>query len=124
MAQINSIQRQRILHLWVKDVESNGVLDKAEREELTALQQKAGLAPDAPLSLVRRWALGQLGATLPNSLQRSMSGREAQLQTLACRWPAPRRTTQQRIVELWEQRILWDMTPKQQELWRLRQSWT
>jgi hypothetical protein len=60
-------------------------------------------------------------------LQRSMtpprSGRQAMLDTMAARWPAPRLTTQQKIVELWEQRILFDMSPKQRELWRMKQRW-
>ena len=76
----------------------NGLLDKADKDELVALQKLSGIAPDAPISLVNKWAAGLLGATIPDSLQRdatrrSMSGRRAVLETLAARWPAPHAST-------------------------------
>jgi hypothetical protein len=76
-----------------------------ERKELRHLLQIAGLISDTPLES----APGQ-----------PISGRSALLATLAARWPAPRLTTRQKIVELWEQRIMFDMTPHQRALWKMR----
>jgi hypothetical protein len=114
---VNAIQRQRILTLMTKDVDSNGVLDKAERAELVALQQLAGIAPDAPLVLVKEWAAGLLSASFPNSVQRSMTQHQVELARM--RWPT-HMTPAQRLVELFRQRGEWDMTPAQLAVDRLR----
>jgi hypothetical protein len=120
MAQVSAIQRQRIAYLMQLEASRNGLLDKAERDELTALQKLAGIAPDAPISLVNKWAAGLLGATMPNSLQRSMSPRQRVVETLQHRWPEPRLTPRQKTVELLRLKAEFDMTPKQRVVNRLR----
>ena len=125
--QVSAVQRQRIAYLMQLQASRNGVLDKAERDELTALQKLAGIAPDAPISLVNKWAAGLLGASIPNSLQRSMtpprSGRQAMLDTLAMKYPRRPMSGRQAIVELYRQRMLWDLSPKQRELQRMKDRW-
>ncbi len=128
MAQISAIDRQRILTLMTREVETNGLLDKADRDELTALQKLAGLAPTAPIELVHRWAAGLLGATLPNSMQRSPSQRsmdhhQRQLELAAMRYPRPL-SGRQAIVALWRERMDWDLTPRQAALQRMKERWT
>jgi hypothetical protein len=131
--QVNRQQRERIAELMAREIDANGLLKKEDRDELTGLQQLAGVAPDAPLDLVRKWAAGELSAT-PNTIQRSMgmtatprrdrSGRSAQLATLAARWPAPRLTPRQKIVELYRMRGEWYLTPRQIQLQRMKERWT
>jgi hypothetical protein len=120
VAQISAIDRQRILTLMTREVETNGLLDKVDRDELTALQKLAGL--------VRRWAAGLLGATLPNSMQRSPSQRsmdhhQRQLELAAMRYPRPL-SGRQAIVALWRERMDWDLTPRQAALQRMKERWT
>jgi hypothetical protein len=118
---VNAIQRQRIAYLMEEEANSNGVLDKAERAELVALQKLAGIAPDAPIALVREWAAGLLGASLPNSLQRSsMTPYQRQVELARLRWPSPPLTPAQRICELFRQRADWYLTAPQREVDRLR----
>jgi hypothetical protein len=117
---VNAVQRQRILTLMTKDIDTNGVLDKAERAELVALQQLAGVAPDSPLALVREWASGRLSASFPNSVQRSMTPSQRLVELARLRWPTTLMTPKQRIVELFRQRGLWDMNPAQRVMDRLR----
>lgn len=120
MAQVNAVQRQRIAYLMQLEASRNGVLDKAEKDELTALQKLAGISPTAPISLVNKWAAGLLGVSLPNSMQRN---RERQLELAALRCP-PWFTPKQRICELLRQKGEWYLTPKQAELQRMRERWT
>jgi hypothetical protein len=125
-AQVNAVQRQRIAYLMQLEASRDGVLDKADRDELTALQKMAGIAPDAPISLVNKWAAGLLGSTIPNSLQRkpshrSMSHAQRQVELLGMRWgPTPRLTPRQKLVELYRIKAEFDMTPRQIELERMR----
>jgi hypothetical protein len=120
MAQVKAVQRQRIAYLMQLELSRNGLLDKADRDELTALQKLAGIAPDAPISLVNEWAAGLLGATIPNSLMRQ---RQRQLELMELRWPRQPISGRQAIVELYRQRMLWDLSPKQAELQRMREKW-
>jgi hypothetical protein len=133
MADVTRIQRERIAELMSKDADLNGLLDPAERQELTSLQVLAGIAPDAPISLVRRWARGELGASIPNSMQRSMRGmtisqrssmtpRQREVELLGNRWPKPRLTGRQAVVELYRIRDDWSKTPKQRAVERMRRS--
>lgn len=124
MAQVTAIQRQRIAYLMQLEASRNGLLDKAEKDELVALQKLAGIAPDAPISLVNQWAAGLLGTSIPNSMQRSMTPRQRLVETLGNRWPTPRLTPRQKIVELYRIKVEWDMTPKQIALERMRERWT
>lgn len=126
--QVNAVQRQRIAYLMQLEASRNGLLDKADKDELVALQKLAGIAPDAPLSLVNKWAAGLLGATIPDSLQRrsmttshrGMTNRQRQVEILGMRWPTRPLTPRQKLVALAEQRILFDMTPRQRAVWRMR----
>jgi hypothetical protein len=91
-------------------------LSTAEREELSTLQRLTRISDDAPMRLVRQWADGGLSGT------RSMSVKHRQLETLAMRWPKPRLSGRQAIVELYRIRGEWVMTPKQIAVERLRWS--
>jgi hypothetical protein len=118
VAQVNAVQRQRIAYLMQLEISRNGLLDKADRDELVALQKLAGIAPDAPISLVNKWAAGLLGATIPNSLMRQ---RQRYLELMEMRWgPRPRLTGKQALVELYRLKGEWYLTPQQIELERLR----
>jgi hypothetical protein len=74
MAQVKAVQRQRIAYLMELELSRNGLLDKADRDELTALQKLAGIAPDAPISLVNKWAAGLWGQPSRTALCASASG--------------------------------------------------
>jgi hypothetical protein len=122
--QVNAVQRQRIAYLMQLEASHNGVLSPADRAELVKLQKLAGIAPDAPLSLVNKWAAGLLGATIPNSLQRrSMTNRQRQVETLGMRWPRQPISGRQAVVELLRIRAEWHLSPRQRQLLRMRQSW-
>jgi hypothetical protein len=117
VTEVSRSQRQRIVALMDKERFSGVRLSTAEREELSALQRLAGISEDAPMRMVRQWAAGELSAT-PNTMQRSMtpqqrqveilgmrwpkpplSGKQAVLETLALRWPKPRLTSRQKLIE-------------------------
>ena len=121
--QVSAVQRQRIAYLMQLEASRNGLLDKAEKDELTALQRLAGIAPDAPISLVNKWAAGLLGATVPNSLQRSMDQRQRELELMRMRWPRQPMSGRQAAVELRRQSMMPGLTPRQRELWRMRETW-
>lgn len=99
MAEVNRLQRQRILVLMQKENDHNGLLSPAERDELLELQVLAGLRLDAPLHLVNQWAAGTLDTLEPSMTRgmkygerqrnprRPMSGRQAVAATLGMRWP-------------------------------------
>jgi hypothetical protein len=122
--QVNAVQRQRIAFLMQLEASRNGLLDKADKDELTKLQKAAGIAPDAPISLVNKWAAGLLGATIPNSLQRSMTPRQRQVEILAMRWPRQPLTGRQAALELRRQSMMPGLSPRQRELWAMREGWT
>lgn len=128
---ISSVQRQRLLAL--QDLESNGVpMTPWERRELLLLERLQGeRGPELDASelaelarLQQETTAAQLGVTRSHSgryeSRGRVSGRRRQLDTLAARWPAPRLTTQQKMVELWEMRILADMSPRQRAVWKVR----
>lgn len=122
MTEVNRRQRQRIVDLMEKERFSGVRLSTAEREELSTLQRLARISDDAPMRLVRQWADGGLSGTRSMSVKHRQLDR--QLETLAMRWPKPRRTGRQAIVELYRIRGEWDMTPKQAALERMRARWT
>jgi hypothetical protein len=122
--QVNAVQRQRIAYLMQLEASRNGLLDKAEKDELTALQKLAGISPTAPISLVNKWAAGLLGATIPNSLQLSMTPRQRQVEILGMRWPRQPMSGRQAALELRRQSMMPGLTPRQRELWRMRETWT
>lgn len=107
MAQINAAERARLAWLMAQVTDHGGAeyLTADEHKELLHLLQIAGLISDTPLQS----APGQ-----------PISGRSAQrqLDELRTRWLTPR----QKIVDLWEARIMFDMTPKQRTVWRMRRS--
>jgi hypothetical protein len=106
MAQINAVERARLASLMAV-VTTHGAkyLTASEHKELLHLLQVAGLISDTPLES----APGQ-----------PISGRSAQrrLDELRAGWLTP----QQKIVDLWEQKIMFDMTPKQRAVWKLRRT--
>jgi hypothetical protein len=73
MAQVTRIQRQRIAALMQKEADTNGLLDPAERDELTKHQVLDRISPGAAGGHGKKWAPGELGASIPNSMQRSMT---------------------------------------------------
>lgn len=106
MAEISAAQRQRLLFLHPPpDHAASEWLTPDEFKEYEYLLQLAGLIPDTPL---KTWE------------PQHISGRQAQLATLAARWPRRPLSGRQAVVALWEQRMLWDMTPHQRELWRMK----
>jgi len=121
--QVNAVQRQRIAYLMQLEASRNGLLDKADKDELVALQKLAGIAPDAPISLVNKWAAGLLGATIPNSLQRNMTHQQRQVELAGLRWPRRPLSGRQAAVELRRQSMMPGLTPRQRELWRMRETW-
>jgi hypothetical protein len=104
MAQINAVERARLASLMAV-VTTHGVkyLTADEHKELRHLLQIAGLISDTPSESVP----GQ-----------PISGRSAlrQLDELRAGWLTP----QQKIVDLWEQKITFDMTPHQRAVWKMR----
>jgi hypothetical protein len=131
-AVIDRLARQRLEYLEDRALVFG--LDHAEAAELAYLRGLAGTGPPAPAVPIKdggccepadnRMAGGaseyrRLGAVTGQRRSR----RQAQLATLAARWPAPRLTTQQRICQLWEARILFDMSPRQRAVWRMRSPW-
>jgi hypothetical protein len=129
---ISSVQRQRLLAL--QDLASSGVhLASWERRELELLARLEGVGqgpePSAAelaelQNLMASTTLAQLGVTRSRGGQftetRTMSGKRAQLATLAARWPHRRLTGRQAICQLEEMRILGEMTPRQRAVWRMR----
>jgi hypothetical protein len=128
-AVIDRLARQRLEYLEDRALVFG--LDHAEAAELAYLRGLAGTGPPAPAVPIKdggccepadnRMAGGaseyrRLGAVTGQR----RSGREAQLATMAARWPAPRLTTRQKIAALWEMRIIADMSPKQRAVWRMR----
>jgi len=118
MAEVNRSQRQRLVVLMQRD--RDGALLSGDRAEMQALQQLAGVNPDAPMRLVRQWADGGGWDTM-GTPQRSMTARQKQLQTLRMRWSTRPLSGRQAVCELWRIRSEWDLTPKQVALQRMRQ---
>jgi hypothetical protein len=110
--QINRLERQRREFLLDRKLYFD--LDSAEAAELAWLEYVNGTGPPAPEVPVKDGGCCDRSAP--------MSGREAQLATMAARWPAPRLTTRQKIAALWELRIIADMSPRQRAVWRMRRS--
>jgi hypothetical protein len=124
--QIDRVQRQRLLAL--QDLDSTGAPMAAwERRELELLE-RLQRGPELDTSelaelqqLMAETTLAQLGVVRSHSGRyetRGRSGRSAlqQLDELRAGWLTP----QQKIIDLWEQKIMFDMTPQQRELWKMR----
>jgi hypothetical protein len=110
--QINSLERQRLLFLTDRAIVIG--LDGDEAAELAYLKYINGTGPEAPAVPVKD------GGTDGTASTGARSGRDAQLATLAARWPHRRLTGRQALCVLEEQRMLWGMTAKQRALWRMK----
>jgi hypothetical protein len=116
VAEVTWSQRRRIADLMEKERYSGVRLEPAEREELSALQKLAAISESAPLRMVRQWADG----ALPDTPRRSMTTRQRQLATLEMRWPKPRLSGRQAVLELDRMKTEWALTPRQRQVRRMR----
>jgi hypothetical protein len=114
MTEPTRIQRHRLAALMWQE-RYDAALSAAEREELAALQQLGGIRPDAPMKLVKEWA--DAG---PDSMRRSMTPRQRQVETLGMRWPKPRLSGRQAQLELLRLKAEWQLTPRQRQVARMK----
>jgi hypothetical protein len=114
--QINRLQRQRLEFLLDRELWLG--LDDAEVKELAYLKYLNGTGPAAPPVKIKDG--GTSGGSAGTGERQHISGRQAMLETLRMKYPRRPLSGRQAIVALWRERMDWDLSPRQRELWRMR----